>query len=95
MNARPDFQQFNQPQLQNIGRNNLLRMMLMSSHQHQQQQQPAFFQQQYLNRLNQINNPYLSEQAKNENALQYKIVHLKFNIQPQHGSRHYLCLYKL
>jgi hypothetical protein len=59
-------------------RNNLLRMLLLNMPQQQQQQ--------YMSRLNPMNSQYMSEQSKSENGLQYKIVHLKFKIEPQQGS---------
>ena len=59
-----------QQQQQKMFRNSILKMLLMNIAQNQQRQR----QQQQINRLN------------NNNGLQYKIVHLKFKMEPQHGS---------
>ncbi len=69
-------QQQQQQQQQKMFRNSILKMLLMNIAQNQQRQR----QQQQINRLNNNNN------NNNNNGLQYKIVHLKFKMEPQHGS---------
>ena len=77
-------------------RKNLLKMLLMnfspasnSLYSQEQQQQPLQQQQQQQHfQYNPIQfDSFNNQQAKNEEGLQYKIVHLKFKIQPQLGSK--------
>lgn len=80
-----------QVQQQNLARNNLLKQLLLLNNDHQQHLNPINngFRQQ-LSPLANFNqqppSPAAYEQSKSENGLQYKIVHLKFKIEPQQGS---------
>jgi hypothetical protein len=95
---------------QSSARNNLLRMLLLNGdatflqqqqlqHQQQlqQQQQQLLLQQPFGHqnfRQTPFNQPYLNDQGKNDNGIQYKIVHLKFKIEPQQGSWFIFCITK-
>lgn len=70
---------------------NLLKMLLLNQQIQRQQQQQQQQHQQSLMQQSQLHQPqfeqFNNDQSKNENGLQYKIVHLKFKIEPQYGSK--------